>query len=168
MCADRVGAEALQKDGAADGKPISVVHTQFNEREAQFSPDTKWIAYDSDETGVSQTYVQPFPPSGDKSQVSNVGGIQPRWRGDGKEIYFFLGGGTGNFWAAGIRTSAGRVEIDPPRQLPVPYIRFSREIHYDVSRDGLRFLLVQPQSATGEDSSAALTVVSNWQATLRQ
>jgi len=162
-----IWALPLQGKGATDRQPIAVLRTQFNERDAQFSPDSKWIAYESDESGNGQIYIQPFPPSTGRWQVSNTGGIQPRWRSDGKEIYFHLGGGSGNIWSAGIRTGAGSVDIDPSRELMVRYTRFSQEIHYDVTRDGQRFLEIQPLAA-GEDTSDPLTVVTNWQSSLRQ
>jgi eukaryotic-like serine/threonine-protein kinase len=69
-------------------KPIPVLQTPFNESQSQFSPDGKWIAYQSDESGANQIYVQSFPPSGGKWQISTSGGSAPRWRGDGKEIYY--------------------------------------------------------------------------------
>jgi Tol biopolymer transport system component len=82
------GSDVLALPVEGDRKPIPILHTQFSERYAQFSPDGKWIAYSSNESGGGQIYIQPFPPSGGKWQVSNSIGFQPRWRGDGKELYF--------------------------------------------------------------------------------
>src|SRR5207249_3068312 len=62
--------------------------TEFNERQGQFSPDGRWMAYASDESKSYQVYVRSFPPSGGKWQVSVGGGTEPRWRRDGKEMYF--------------------------------------------------------------------------------
>jgi serine/threonine protein kinase len=157
---------ALPLEG--DRKPIPILNTPFTEQVARFSPDGKWIAYASNKTGRAEIYIRSFPPSAGEWQVSNNGATEPRWRADGKELYYYVGGGTGNIWAAGIRTGAGQVVIDPPHELPVPYGRFSGTIHYDVMRDGQRFLMIQSPTVAGDESAAALTVVSNWQAGLRQ
>src|SRR4030095_7068062 len=72
-----------------DRKPITFLQTKFNETNGVFSPDGKWIAYESDDSGSYQVWVQSFP-AGSKWQVSSEGGIQPRFRRDGKEL-FYLG-----------------------------------------------------------------------------
>jgi Tol biopolymer transport system component/predicted Ser/Thr protein kinase len=146
-----------------DRKPIPLLQTQFNERQAQFSPDGNWIAYMSDESGSAQVYIQPFPPSGGKWQVSTSGGGQPRWRGDGKEIYYISGG---RMWAAGIRTGR-QVIVDSPHDL-FPALRIpGPEYFYDVTSDGQRFLAIQGPGVL-DDRGNSLTVVSNWQASLKQ
>jgi Tol biopolymer transport system component len=71
-----------------EGKPTPLLHTKFNESQGQFSPDGKWIAYVSDESGSLQVYVQSFPVLTGKWQVSSGGGSQPRWRHDGKELFY--------------------------------------------------------------------------------
>ena len=71
-----------------DGKPFPFLQSQFNEVDAQFSPDGHWIAYVSDESGSNQVYIAAFPGPGGKWQVSRTGGTEPRWRGDGREIFF--------------------------------------------------------------------------------
>src|SRR5262249_18292551 len=70
-----------------DKKPAPVVNTPFSETQAQFSPDGRWIAYVSNDSGPSQVYVQPFMRPGGKAQVSQGAGQWPRWRRDGKEIF---------------------------------------------------------------------------------
>jgi Tol biopolymer transport system component len=79
--------------GGADRKPFPVVQTKFNEHSGQFSPDGKWIAYMSSESGRYELYVQLFPGPGGKTQISASGGRSPRWRRDGKEM-FYVGGMT--------------------------------------------------------------------------
>ena len=72
-----------------DHKPLPIVNAPFEERQGQFSPDGRWVAYQSNESSRSEIYVQPFPGvSGGKWQVSKAGGTQPRWRHDGKELFF--------------------------------------------------------------------------------
>ncbi|MEP6707319.1 MAG: protein kinase, partial [Pyrinomonadaceae bacterium] len=73
---------------SGDRKPFPFLQTQFNEFGAQFSPDGHWIAYVLDELGSNQVYIAPFPGPGGKRQVSRGGGTEPRWRGDGKELFF--------------------------------------------------------------------------------
>src|SRR5262249_2173060 len=74
---------ALPMDG--DRTPFPVVRTNFQERDGQFSPDAKWIAYQSDESGRFEIYIQPFPGPGERVPISTNGGAQVRWRSDGKE-----------------------------------------------------------------------------------
>ena len=76
-----------------DRKPAPLLATPFSETQAQLSPDGRWLAYASDESGTSEVYVQPFPSSGGKWQISSGGGRQPRWRHDGKELFFLTAGG---------------------------------------------------------------------------
>src|SRR4029077_6727880 len=71
-----------------DHKPVPYLQTPFNEGDAQFSPDGRWMAYASNESGQPQIYVQSIPASGSKFQISNAGGVQPRWRRDGKELFY--------------------------------------------------------------------------------
>ena len=78
---------ALPLDG--DRKPFPVVQTNFEERDGQFSPDGKWIAYQSNESGRFEIYVQPFPgPARKWGPISTNGGAQVRWRRDGKELFY--------------------------------------------------------------------------------
>jgi Tol biopolymer transport system component len=77
---------AMRIDG--DRKPIPVAQTPADEREGQFSPDGKWVAYQSDETGQFEIYIQPFQRSGRRERVSPNGGAQVRWRADGKELFY--------------------------------------------------------------------------------
>ena len=72
----------------ADKKVVPFLPSRTNKANGQISPDGKWVAYESDETGEWQVYISPFPGGGGKLQVSPGGGTDPRWRGDGKEIFF--------------------------------------------------------------------------------
>jgi Tol biopolymer transport system component len=150
-------------------KPILVLQTPYSERGAVFSPDGKWIAYTSDESGLDAVYVMAFPeaPSGPASkwQVSNQGGSRPKWPGDGKEL-FYVGPGGGSIMAAGIRTSAAGIESGTPRLLFAMSQLPPSVSPYDVTADGQRFLVLQPPGGTR--GVASLTVVTNWQSVLKQ
>src|SRR5262249_5678637 len=81
----------LGKDGTPAGESIPFATTEYSESQGMFSPDGHWIAYTSDESGTEQVYVRSFPPSqgeGTKIQISRDGGLQPHWRGDGKELFY--------------------------------------------------------------------------------
>jgi eukaryotic-like serine/threonine-protein kinase len=137
-------------------KPTPFLRTPFNEFYGQFSPDSKWIAYTSDESGREEIYIRSFPDSGSKRQVSNSGGVQPRWRRDGKELFYLAGG---NMMAASIRVNAGSLESGPPHVL-FPFTNIGGTFYsYDVAPDGNRFLVLQP---VGGNSAGALTVLSGW------
>ena len=149
----------LPMDG--DHKPIPFAQTTFNEDAPQFSPDGKWIAYSSDETGQSEIFIQPFPATGSKWQVSDHGGELPKWRRDGKELFFYSGG---KIRAAGLQLQAGRVEIDGPRDL-FAVTRVNGNLYfYEMAPDGQRFLLNQPAG----DGRGALQVLTNWWSVLKQ
>src|SRR5262249_24520807 len=77
---------------SGDRKPFPFLQTQANEGDAQFSPDGRWIAYVSTDSGSDRVYIAPFPVAGGKWQVARNGGGEPRWRGDGKEIFFLSPG----------------------------------------------------------------------------
>jgi Tol biopolymer transport system component len=77
---------ALPLDG--DRKPFAIVETEFTESQGQFSPDGKWIAYQSDKTGRNQIYIRPFRAAGDDVQASIDGGTQPRWNPKGGELFY--------------------------------------------------------------------------------
>ena len=89
---------------AGDRKPFSFLVTPFNETLARLSPDARWVAYTSDESGLSQVYVAPFPGPGDRSMISGTGGHMPRWSGDGKQIFFLALDGT--VMAVGVTATA--------------------------------------------------------------
>jgi eukaryotic-like serine/threonine-protein kinase len=143
-----------------DRKPFALIQTEFNEWQAQFSPDGKWIAYVSDESGMSQVYVQAFPMQSGKVSVSTRGGMQPRWRRDGKELFYLAP--DRKLMAVPVK-SGTTFEVDSPRplfQTTLDPTTFRQS--YAVSADGNRFLLNTPV----ETVSQPLTVVLNWPALL--
>jgi Tol biopolymer transport system component len=100
-----------------DQKPFPIVQTSFEERDGQFSPDGKWIAYQSNESGRVEIYVQPFP-QGKREQISTGGGAQVRWRTDGKELFYIAL--DGRLMAVPIRIDSARDALEAG--VPAPAI----------------------------------------------
>jgi eukaryotic-like serine/threonine-protein kinase len=135
-------------------------------RNGQFSPDGKWVAYASNETGKWEIYVTSFPESRGKWQVSTGGGEQPRWRGDGKELFYLSS--DGKMMAASVTLGAA-FDARRPMALFQTTPRLPNSILdlfvYDVSRDGQRFLI---NTQVKQADSAPMSVVLNWPAKLNK
>lgn len=146
-----------------DRKPFPVVQTEFDERSSEVSQDGKWLAYQSSPSGRFEIYITAFPGGGAKWQVSTGGGVSPRWRRDGKEL-FFLEASSANLMAVDVNTSANTVRLETPHVLfQVTAVQFLQGA-YDVSADGKKFLI--NSSDVGEESRP-LTLVQNWTADLK-
>jgi Tol biopolymer transport system component len=146
-----------------DGKATPLVETPAQESNAVFSPDGRWFAYQSTETVEPEVFVQPFPPTGGKFQVSQNGGLEPQWRADGKELFFFS-----------LDSRMMAASIDTTRQFSsgVPVPLFFAETRaavggigpqFAVTRDGQRFLIIAIAQHVRE---IPLTAIVNWPATL--
>jgi Tol biopolymer transport system component len=148
-----------------DRKPFPFLQTSFNEDGSRFSPDGHFIAYYSDDSGSYEVYVQPFPASGAKWQISSGGGMQPRWRRDGKELFFI--DPKRNLIAVEVNLSQGSFEAGVPKTLFQTHtIGYSGPRNlYECSGDGQRFLINSLQSDAG---SIPVTVVVNWMADLKR
>jgi Tol biopolymer transport system component len=140
---------------AGDRKPFVVVQTRFEEVGGQFSRDGRWIAYQSNESGSTEVYVQPFPGPGRNWQISNGGGINPRWRGDGQEIFYQAP--DGRLMAVPITIPPNGTSIDPGR--PVALFAMRPGSQYDAAPDGQRFLV---NAALGDAATRPITIVLNW------
>jgi Tol biopolymer transport system component len=143
-------------------KPWPFLRTRFNELNAQFSPDGKWVAYSSDESGRFEIYATPFPGPGGKRQISTGGGRYPRWRSDGKEIFYTTN--VGRLTVAEVTEQSDTLEVGAITPLFGP-LQIGNGYQYDVSADGQRFLALVPPEQT---SSAPLTLVQNWTAGLKK
>jgi Tol biopolymer transport system component len=146
-------------------KPGVYVASEFNESQGRFSPDGHWIAYVSDESGKAEVYIQPFPPTAGagKLTISNGGGSMPRWRRDGKEL-FYLGGNSRTLMAADV-TYMPSLKIGVSK--PVFETPFPQLSGWDVTADGKKFLLSMP-AALQNTPQPPLTVVLNWTALLKK
>jgi Tol biopolymer transport system component len=156
----------------APSKPFPVVQTSFDETQGQFSPDGRWLAYTSNESGREEILVRPFPEAGGKRQVSTSGGSQPRWRSDGKELFYVAA--DARLMAVPIRVTpdaramdAGRPAALFPARLAsgagINLTGWQSRALYAVARDG-RFLMNVNAGAT---AVAPLTIVLNWDARLK-
>ena len=146
----------------AGGEPVAFLQTPFAEGDPAFSPNGRWIAYGSNESGQSQIYVQSFPKGGGKYLISLAGGTEPRWRGDGRELFFLAPDGT--MMAAGIDT-AKDFQATVPQPLFRTGITSTRDNHpYVVSKDGARFLIPVIERAT----PTPITVTLNWPAAVQK
>ena len=143
-------------------KPTALVDTTFTEARGVFSPDGRWVAYSSNESQQNEIYVIPFPGPGGKRQISTMGGAYPRWRHDGKEIFYV--GGDGKLMAAEVTLKASSIDVGKvsPLGITVPTNRVSP---YDVSLDGQRILAItEPERS----ASPPLTLLQNWTALLKK
>ncbi|HSQ23013.1 MAG TPA: protein kinase, partial [Pyrinomonadaceae bacterium] len=145
-----------------DRKPFPFLQTQANEESTQFSPDGHWIAYVSDESGTNQVYIAPFPAAGGKWQVSRNGGSEPRWRGDGKEIFFLSP--DDKIMAAAVNVKGASLEVANAERLFDVHPANPPGYHYDVTSNGKRFLV----DSTKEGSATPLALVVNWTADLKR
>jgi dipeptidyl aminopeptidase/acylaminoacyl peptidase len=149
-----------------DQKPISIVQTNFNESQARFSPDGRWIAYVSNESGMAQIYVQSFPPSGSKWMISINGGSQPKWRHDGRELFYIAP--EGKVMAVQLKSDGNNFEAANPSPLFDTRLLLAGPPtnggDYAITNDGQRFLINVPIE---ESSPAPFVVVQNWTAALK-
>lgn len=151
-------------------KPSLYLKTELNEDHARFSPDGRFVAYTSSESGKNEIYVRPFPaPLGGKWMISTDGGFQPRWRRNGKELFYV---------SANAMLMAVEVNLSPVFKAGIPKALFPVSYHggdngatrYDVTTDGQRFLINSMITAptSGDPTSPPMTVVLNWQASLKK
>jgi Tol biopolymer transport system component len=163
----------LVSERAADRKPILFLRSEFDEWMGQLSPDSHWMAYTSNRSGRREVYVRPFHfpiatigASEGEYTISIAGGEMPRWRGDGKELFFV--GADGKMMAVSVKFAVG---AQPSFEAGTPTTLFEAHMvnagttnlfEYDVTADGKRFLI----DTTGANGASAppLTVVTNWQA----
>ncbi len=141
--------------GQADWRPI--LETKAHLQAGQFSPDGKQIAYQSDESGVNEIYVTDFPSARHKQRLSTAGGTEPRWRHDGKELYYVAPDNT--LMSVAIAGTSAPAKVFKAQLHPA-----TDDFRYAVARDG-RFLIV---SGSVDPASRDLSIVFNWPQLLRE
>ena len=150
-------------------KPFPFVNTNFEESLGQFSPDGRGVAYTSNESGRFEVYVQPFPGPGGKWQVSTGGGIAPRWRRSGKELFYIAP--DGKLMAVPIQAAGQTLEAGAPVALFQTRIVggragiASQAQQYAVAPDGQRFLI---NIIADESTTSPITIVTNWARALKK
>jgi hypothetical protein len=143
-----------------DPKPFPYIESPFEEAHAQFSPDGRWIAYASNESGRPEVYIQSFPAGGGKWQISTTGGDQVQWRADGKELFYIAP--DRSLMAVAIADGA-TMDVGKPVVLfqtfvPLSGITDDRN-NYVPSRDAQRFLV---DTLVDAGSTQPLIMVLNW------
>jgi eukaryotic-like serine/threonine-protein kinase len=156
---------------SGDRKPFPYLpDSKFQTAQSRISPDGKWLVYWSNETGRQEIYVQNFPIPSAKYQISTDGGTMPKWRSDGKEIFYFSS--RNKLMGVPVRTTDKSVEVSAPSVLfdlnlgflPGVSPKYGARQQYDVTADGQRFLVNVPADATTE---SPMTVVWNWLAAVK-
>jgi hypothetical protein len=152
---------------SGDGQAAPLFGSDFEEVQAQFSPDGRWISYTSNESGRYEVYIQSFPPTGAKRQISTEGGTDGRWRGNGREIFYIAPDNV--LMSVELRYDKDTIQPSAPRPLFRSPIGGQRGIgirfNYAVSPDGERFL-IDTQLETLH--SSPIVVVLNWTAELEK
>ncbi len=153
----KTGWDIVVLPRTAEAKPVPFRATPFNEGNPEFSPDGKFLAYASNESGRNEVYVQSYPGPGRTWQVSTAGGTDVHWRKDGKELYY-----------RGLDQKLMAVEVrgGDPFQVGIPQVLFlghtaagAASTKYVPDRTGQKFLFVAP---LGRESMTPTTVVLNW------
>ncbi len=142
-------------------KASLLLRTQFDEDNPRFSPDGKWLAYQSNETGALEVYVVPLPDLSSKWKVSTQGGAQPVWRGDGKELFYVAA--DKKVMAVAVTRKGDALEFAQPQALFETRIG-GAGFQYDVTRDGQKFLV----NSQVQSSADPMTIITNWTALLKK
>jgi eukaryotic-like serine/threonine-protein kinase len=156
------GSDIWSLEIAPDGKPSpgasprAYIRAPFNQREARFSPDDRWVAYESDDSGQAEVYVQGFPDARERLHVSTGGGRFPEWGGAGRELYYVSK--SGKLMVVDLKFGERSVQASVPRELFAVEPAFAGA-PYEAAPDGRRFL-----TKVARNSSEPLNVIVNWPA----
>jgi Tol biopolymer transport system component len=145
-----------------EGKPSPFLQTPFNKEAAALSPDGRWAAYVSNESGRNEVYVTSFPMPAGRWQVSTAGGSWPRWRRDGRELFYLAP--DNRLMAADVHGQGSSFQVGTVPALFQTQARTNVRYMYDVSPDGQRFLI----NTLVEQAVQPITLVVNWTAALRK
>jgi Tol biopolymer transport system component len=159
----KTGVELMVLPLFGDMKPYPLLQSEFNESQGRVSPDGRWFAYTSNESGKNEVYVQSFPPTGGKWQISTTGGAQPHWRRDGKELFYMAP--DRKLMAVDVKLGTAFGTSAPKTLFQTQVVRPEAPNRYVVTGDGQRFLV---NSSVEEVSQTPLTVILNWKAQLKK
>ncbi len=148
--------DVLMVPMAGDRKPVPVLNGPYNEWQPSISPDGRWLAYVSDESGRNEVYVQGYPTGG-KWLVSTGGGIEPVWARNGRELFYRDGA---NVMVVAVASGATFSAKKPEALFADQFERNTDSANYDVSPDGQRFVMVQEDVATARPTH--LNIIQNW------
>ncbi|MEO6223508.1 MAG: protein kinase [Vicinamibacterales bacterium] len=157
------GNDLWVKPAAPGQAPSAFISTQFGEAFGAFSPDGKWMAYTSDESGVPEVYVTAFPSGQGKERVSSSGGVFPRWRQDSRELYYLST--DSRMMVATVAPSTTDFRVGSVEVLFPTGVIIGPGVPYVVSPDGKRFLINSTIPSTDPPS---LSVIFNWPAMVRR
>jgi hypothetical protein len=146
---------------AGDRKAFPYVQTKASVRWGRLSPDGRWLAYASNESGRSEVYVTTFPKPGGKWQVSTNGGTVPVWGRDGKNLFFLSP--DRKMMAVAVE-GVDQFAAEAPKPLFDTHVAFGNQVRFDVSPDGRFLVPVQPEQTT----ATPMNVVINWTAGLEK
>ena len=144
----------------AERRPAPFLNTPFDESNPSFSPDGRWVAYQSNKTGSTEVYVRPFRGEGER-RISHHGGRAPRWRGDGRELFFLAP--DSRLMAVAFDTNKGPLPVVPEALFPTGLTTPGTQRSYAVAKDGQKFLIPVDHDAS---EPSPIIVVLNWPALL--
>jgi serine/threonine-protein kinase len=157
--------------GGSTGDPVWLLQGQYAETNAELSPDGRWMAYQSNESGNAEIYVRPFPNVTEgHQQVSGAGGAQPLWSRNGRELFYLQPGPPVRLMAVPVRTGTAFDRDNPQALFDWPYLVGNSGRTYDVSVDGRRFLALKALVAAteGDAPRPRIIVVQNWTEELKR
>ena len=159
--------DILAVRAGGDGAPVPLAASPFTEIEPALSPDGRWLAYVSNESGTNEVFVRPFPDAATaRFQVSNGGGVEPLWSSDGRELFFLEG--RQRLMAAQIRTAGGFAVLEVrPLFDANAFVHAGFHQSYDVARDGRSFLMLRPRQLAAGSQTPQIVRVDSWFADVR-
>jgi len=152
-----------------NGKEFSILETPADEVGAELSPDGKWLAYLSDETGTYEVYVQSFNAEGklgtNRKRISTNGGLVPVWSRNGKELFYVAEDGM--MMSVGISPTVNEFQFTPPKALFKTHMLAAAGVfhEFDVTADGQHFLI---GTLIGDTKSPRPKIILNWPAALKK
>ncbi len=156
----------MEEDGAGGlkpGKPVPFLITPFRERSPAFSPDGRWVAYRSPESGRPEVYVRPFPGPGGKWQISTEGGIYPTWSPNGKELFYRTLGASNRIMVVSYSVEGDSFHAGKPRLWSEEqFTDRGYTQNFALHPDGKRFAVLKAAEDTEAQEVTHVNLVTNW------